>query len=122
MISRNRLASLYEEWRLLSESEGDAIRSLAWQRVEHCQTAKAQLREQIIRVIESTTPVNNSAEEIRRQFRPVLEHLIELERRNSEWLQLERERLEHEQADLSRGAQAVQRMRGTYGAGVHARP
>lgn len=118
MTTRNRLASLYEEWRLLSESEGDAIRSLVWPRVEHCQRAKAQLRDQIIRTLETAASGLTTGEEIRREFRPVLEHLIDLERRNSEWLQAERAKLETEQVDLNHRTRAVQRLRCTYGAGV----
>lgn len=111
----NRLASLYEEWRLMSESEGDAIRSLAWQRVDHCQTVKAALQAKILEAVESAGTELYFAEEIRRQFRPVLEHLIGLERRNSEWLAVERGKLDLEKEALNRSQRTIRQLHGSYG-------
>jgi hypothetical protein len=115
MNSHHRLASLYEEWRLMSESEGDAIRSLAWQRVEHCQRVKADLRGRILSAMEDGGGVRGDAEEIRRHFSPVLQHLISLEIRNSEWLAAGRRKLEEERAGLNRKQRAMRQLRSSYG-------
>lgn len=120
MSARNRLASLYEEWRLMSESEGDAIRTLAWQRVEHCQNVKADLREKILHAVETAGHGLSSPEEMRRQFRPVIEHLIGLEVRNSELLAIERNKLEVEREDLNRSQRTIRQLHGSYGASVQA--
>jgi len=122
MNAHLRLAALYEEWRLLTESEGDAIRSLAWQRVEHCQRVKAELREQIVKSSDHAAAGSDSAEELRQRFRPVLEHLIGLELRNNEWLAAERRKLEVEQEDLNRSRRTIRQLQGSYGslpAGAH---
>ena len=118
MSARNRLASLYEEWRLMSESEGDAIRTSAWQRVEHCQNVKADLREKILHAMETTGHGLSSPEEMRHQFRPVLEHLIGLEVRNSELLAIERGKLEVEREDVNRSQRTIRQLQGSYGARV----
>ncbi len=115
MNAHHRLAALYEEWRLMTESEGDAIRSLAWQRVEHCQRIKANLRERIVEASEHAAREVDSAEAVRHRFQPVLEHLIELEVRNNEWLATERRNLEMEQGELNRSRRTIRQLRGTYG-------
>lgn len=115
MTVYHRLAALYEEWRLMTESEGDAIRSLAWQRVEHCQRSKANLQEKIVEASEHAAHTVDSAEAIRQRFRPVLEHLIGLELRNNEWLATERRNLEIEQKEVNRSHRTIRQLRGTYG-------
>jgi len=115
MSAYHRLAALYEEWRLMTESEGDAIRSLAWQRVEHCQRIKAELRGKIVEVLGSAGAGLDSAEELCRRTRPVLEHLIELETRNDAWLAVERQKLEREQEELNRSRRAIRQLHGSYG-------
>lgn len=116
MLDTHRhLASLYEEWRLMSESEGDAIRSLAWQRIEHCQSTKMGLRERIVQIVETAGAGEGVAEDLGRRFRPVLEHLIQLERRNSEWLAAERQKLESERAGLNRDQRSIRQLQGAYG-------
>lgn len=118
MSAYDRLAALYEEWRLMTESEGDAIRSQAWQRVEECQHAKATLRERIVEVLSAAGQGGPPAEELCRQLRPLLEHLIGLETRNNDWLAAGRRRLEQEQSELNRSRHAIRQVRGSYGAAV----
>lgn len=115
MKERDQLASLYEEWRLLSEAEGDAIRSVSWQRVDQCQRAKADLQGRILQAIEGAAKQCGDAEEVRRFFRPVLQHLISLEMRNSEWLGAERAKLEATRTELNRAQRSVRQLRSTYG-------
>lgn len=115
MNSHRQLASLYEEWRLMSEAEGDAIRSLAWQRVNHCQNAKAELRNKILNAIEGVGCNRGNAEELQHHFRPVLEHLMSLEVRNGEWLAAERQKLDCEQDELNRRQRSIRQLRGSYG-------
>ncbi len=114
MNARHRLAALYEEWRLMTESEGDAIRTLAWPRVEHCQRAKRELQERILKVGEATDSGQESPEELHRQLRPVLEHLIELETRNNEWLAAARHHLEREQDELNRSRFNMRQVHSSY--------
>ena len=92
----------------------DAIRSLSWSRIEHCQNVKAGLKERILETIQAADR-SSSAEELHRALRPVLEHLIGLEMRNSEWLEAGRLQLETEQAGLNRHRRVVQQLQGTYG-------
>ena len=99
----------------MSESEGEAIRSLAWQRVTQCQQVKAGLRDQILQAIESAGSEQGSPEDIRRRFRPVLEHLINLEARNSAWLAAERAKLEQEREENTRSQRQLRQMQGSYG-------
>jgi len=115
MNSRNRLASLYEEWRLMSEAEGEAIRTSAWQRVRHCQNTKAVLQTKIVSATEELNAAFYSAEEIRQQFRPVLEHLIHLEIRNNHLLGDERTQLENERDQLDKSQRNLRQVRGAYG-------
>lgn len=100
----------------MSESEGDAIRSAAWQRVDQCQSVKAELRQRILHAIEAATDSRTTAEEMRLHFRPVLEHLISLEARNGQWLQEERSRLEAERDQLGRNHGNLRRIHHAYGA------
>lgn len=104
----------------MTESEGDAIRSLAWTRVEHCQHVKAELRQKIVDALDVAGDGAGSAEEIRERFRPVLEHLIELELRNSEWLAAERRKLEQEQESLNRSRRTIRQLHGSYGSAAPA--
>lgn len=120
MNADHRLAALYEEWRLTTESEGDAIRSLAWERVAHCQRFKAELREKLVEILDGAGMGVESAEQVRRKFQPVLEHLIGLELRNNEWLATERLKLEGEQGDLNRSQRVMRQLQGTYGSSLAA--
>jgi hypothetical protein len=115
MKPRNRLASLYEEWRLMSEAEGEAIRTAAWQHVRHCQNTKADLQYKIVAATEELNAAFCSAEEIRQQFRPVLEHLINLEIRNNQLLGDGRTRLENERDQLDKSQRSLRQVRGAYG-------
>jgi len=115
MSSSNRLASLYEEWRLMSEAEGEAIRTSAWQQVHHCQNTKADLQSKIVSATEELNAALFSAEEIRQQFRPVLEHLISLEIRNNQLLGDGRAQLEHERDQLDKNQRNLRQIHGAYG-------
>ena len=114
MNLRNRLASLYEEWRLMSEAEGEAIRASAWHRVHHCQNTKADLQSKIVSTTEQLNAAAFSAEEIRHQFRPVLEHLISLEIRNNHLLDAGRTSLENERDQLDKSQRNLRQVRGAY--------
>lgn len=118
MSSRNRLASLYEEWRLLSEAEGEAIRSSSWQQVHHCQNAKADIQSKIVSTTDELHSASYSAEDISGQFRPVIEHLITLEIRNNQLLGTERSQLESERDQLDKNQRNLRQIRGAYGSGL----
>src|SRR6185436_14511338 len=47
MNASSQLRSLYEQWRLLTEQEGTAIRAADWTRVGECQSEKKRLQPHI---------------------------------------------------------------------------
>src|SRR5688572_12150147 len=86
MTPGEELHALYEQWRRLTCSEGEAIRVAAWTQVEQCQLAKAQLQPRISEVAARLDAVAHE-----REFRPVVEELIQLEKQNREVLQAQRQ-------------------------------
>lgn len=115
MGSQNRLASLYEEWRLMSEAEGEAIRTSEWQQVHLYQNTKAELQAKIVDATQELNATTFSAEEIRQQFQPVLEHLISLEIRNNDLLGNERSQLESERDQLGKNQHNLRQIKSAYG-------
>jgi hypothetical protein len=60
----------------------------------------------------------SAPEELRRRFRPVLEHLISLEMRNNKWLDAQRKGLEMERDEMNRSQYTMRQLQGSYGAGA----
>lgn len=110
MSASSRLNALYEEWRLMSEAEGQAIRSEAWVQVARCQGVKSELQRQILEAVGGPDDSERSAssEELRARFGNTIRKLIELEHRNSSWLEECRQRKDTERA----GEQVKQRSLG----------
>ena len=106
----------------MSEAEGEAIRVSSWQQVQRCQNAKAELQSQIVLATEELNAASYSAEEIRQQFRPVLEHLINLEIRNNHLLDTGRTQLENERDQLDKNQRNLRQIRGAYGGNLAGTP
>jgi len=118
MDFRDHLTSLYEEWRLMSEVEGEAIRSASWNEVQRCQGSKALLQTQIVSATEELNMSSLTPEEIRNQFRPILEHLINLEIRNNQLLGETRSQMETERDQLDKKQRNLRQIKSAYGGGT----
>ncbi len=109
MTSGEELHALYEQWRQLTRSEGDAIRVAAWPQVEHCQQAKAQLQPRI-----SEVAARLDAAEHEKEFRPVVEELIQLEKQNREVLQAQRQVARHQKDELDQASRNLRQIHRGY--------
>ena len=94
MSRLQKLLELCERWRALSEREGEGIKAADWDRVTACQRQKQDLQAQItdasLTLREQAEPDGAAQSRIARQFRKTGEELIALERRNTEWLRLQK--------------------------------
>jgi hypothetical protein len=118
MKAQEQLLAFYEQWRLFTEEEGNAIRAEAWQDVQQFQTAKHRLKDRIVHASETLeaemgngTP---SWHEMERQVRSVVEDLIVLETRNGEWLAEKRSEAEGKQKDLVKSGRNLRQLHQAY--------
>ena len=109
MTPGDELAALYEQWRTLTEDEGRAIAAEAWTNVEHCQNAKARLQSRIIEVSQRL-----DADTHDRQFKPVLDALMDLERRNDALLRERRNTAERARETLDRSSRNLRQLHKSY--------
>jgi hypothetical protein len=116
MSAHHELLALFDQWRHLTESEGEAIRAATWATVSKCQDAKFKLQARIVLTTEllqaELAAAGLGQGEYDRQFRGIVAELIALEARNSEWLSDQRKRAEqanHELAQTSRNLRQVHR-------------
>ena len=120
MTTQPDLRSLYEEWRILTETEGDAINHSQWQEVNHQQALKEELKERIINAAQewqAAWPVaEDGRREYDRQFRPIVSELITMESRNHECLCLQRQKLQSQLENLERTTCSLRGVRRAYGA------
>ena len=118
MSARNELAELYEQWRHLTEEEGMAIRRGSWQRVDECQAAKLKLQRLIVRTTEKlhhdVGGPPSQLEATERFFRPIIDGLIELERRNLELFANQRQQVERERESLDRTTRQLRQIHRSY--------
>ena len=84
---RGALQARYEHWRALTEAEGEAIETGRWPQVEKLQKTKAQLQ---VLIGDTTRELRAEydrsglqANQLEAEFQPVIEHLLDLERRNA---------------------------------------
>jgi len=105
----DELAALYAQWRSLTEGEGEAIESGSWTEVEHYQSAKSRLQP---RIVEVSQRIEVAIHEL--QFRPVVEELITLERRNSDRLRDTRHSAEQEKQDLDKSSRNLRQLHKSY--------
>lgn len=109
MTPVEELRALYEQWRVLTEEEGTAINQADWSRLARTQTAKARLQPRITDVSGHLDP--NVHE---REFRPVVERLIELERRNQARLQHRQTNAQAQQNELDRSRRHLRQLHQSY--------
>lgn len=121
MSVRSALEDLYSRWRQWTESEADAINAAAWDQVARCQEAKRQLQVSIVSATEKlqAEAVRNGADwkEIERDFRAVVDQLIELETRNLTLLATQREAAKCEQERWDKAGLNVRQIQRAYSSG-----
>jgi hypothetical protein len=119
MTARNTLLGLYEEWRVQTESEGEAIRAKDWSRVNQCQQAKLQLQP----LIQDWTGAarreqqeqGRDTDALQRELRGLLQQLAQAEVRNQKWLAQHQTALETRRVELQQTARNLGRVRRSYG-------
>ena len=109
MNSVRELAALYEQWRSLTEAESEALEAAAWAQVEQYQAAKSQLQPRITEVTQRL-----DASVLEREFRPVVEELMRLERRNDALLQRQRHAAERQRQELDRTSRNLRQIHKSY--------
>jgi hypothetical protein len=109
MTSAEELHALYLQWRQLTRSEGEAIRLAAWTQVEQCQLAKGRLQP---RISEVSARLDAVAHE--REFRPVVDELIQLEKQNREVLQAQRQVARQQKDELDQASRHLRQIHRSY--------
>ena len=109
MSPADELFALYRRWRQLTEDEGQAIDGGEWHLVELCQTAKSRLQPRIVEVSQRLDAASHET-----QFRPVVDELMELERRNRTRLEHKRRDAEKERQELDRSCRQLRRIHRSY--------
>ena len=109
MTPTEELRALYEQWRALTEEEGAALENRDWTRLTQSQTGKARLQPRIANVSRQLEPAIHE-----REFRSMVEHLIELERRNQALLQNLQRHAQDEQQELDRSRRHLRQLHQSY--------
>ena len=119
MNCQETVNALYEDWRILSESEGSAIASSDWDRVAQCQEAKQQLQDRLIVATEAlqkeAVAQGQNPKRTERGLRPIVERLIQLELRNQELLASRRQAVASEKAELEKTDRNLRQVQHAYG-------
>lgn len=105
----SELTALYEQWRSLTEAEGQAIEATAWVQVEQYQSAKGRLQPRIAEVTQRL-----DASTLEREFRAVVEGLMRLEHRNNALLQRQRHAAERQKQELDRTSRNLRQIHKSY--------
>ena len=101
--------ALLDQWRQLSEDEGGAISAGAWAQVEQFQSAKTRLQPRITEVTQRIEPAIHEA-----QFRPMLDELMQLERRNNSLLEQKRAAAREQERSLDRTQRNLRQIQKSY--------
>lgn len=109
MTSVDELSALYQQWRCLTEDEGEAIEAGAWVSVEQFQAAKARLQP---RIVELSQRLDAGTHE--RQFRALIEELMQLERSNSALLQRRRQAADEQMRELDKASRHLRQLHKSY--------
>ena len=121
MSAFQELSRLYQEWRRLSEAEGEAIRRQEWPVVEDCQGAKYKLQSVITMATElylaDLAHPGGDPADYDRQFRGIVAELIQLEERNGQWLEDQKRRAREQQEELARTTASLRQVRRAYASG-----
>jgi hypothetical protein len=111
------LDSLYQEWRALTEAEGEAIATAAWHRVAEVQAAKTRLQPAIRKASASLAPspdVRPEADAGDDPVRQMLSDLIDLERHNQAALDRQMAALRQDRRALELSARNLRRLQHSY--------
>ena len=109
MSASEELTDLFRQWRLLTEQEGRAIAAGAWLQVDGFQSAKARLQPRISELSQRIEPQVHEA-----RFRPLIEELMEMERRNSALVRREQATVEEQQQSLDRTQRNLRHIQKSY--------
>jgi hypothetical protein len=118
MNAKDFLFDLYQQWRGLSEAEGEAIQCSNWTALSDCQKTKSQLQETIthwtIRAREECAAQHRNWGDVEGELRAVIGQLMLLEQRNSEWLGDKQHTAKVRRAELKQSARNLRRVQGAY--------
>ena len=118
MSANNDLLDLFQEWRALTEAEGQAIQSATWPEVTRCQDAKSQLQTRLIathELLQAELKASGlDAEAYDPRYRQVVAELIRLEQRNSEWLADQYQQADQQRNDLARASRNLRQVHRAY--------
>src|SRR5215470_8110006 len=118
MTARHTLMSLYEAWRLQTETEGEAIRAQDWTKVDACQQAKQDLQPLIqdwTGAARREQAANGQGQQaLERELRTLLQQLMQAERRNQKWLSQHGAALQSRRTQLQQSAGNLRRVRQSY--------
>lgn len=109
MSPTQELSELFQRWRILTEEEGGAITAGAWSQVEHFQSAKERLQPRITEISQRL-----NAETHERQFRSVVDELMQMERRNGALLQEKRSTAREQERTLDRAQRNLRQIQKSY--------
>lgn len=113
------LHGLYAQWNSLTQAEGGAIRAGAWSELARLQASKAALQPAIQRAheaLEHECAVQGEPDRnlIEREFRPVVEKLVTLERQNLDQLNRMLEQAGAQRRELETAARTLRHVHQAY--------
>jgi hypothetical protein len=118
MNARNELLGVYQQWRQLSETEGEAIQASDWRRVDACQSAKQSLQPLIIKFTgeaqEDWVRAGIDKSVMEREIRAVVDDLIRLEHRNGEWVCRQQTAARSQECELEKSTRNLSRVQRSY--------
>lgn len=109
MTPTEELVLLYEQWHQLTRHENALIEAAEWSRVEQCQAAKLCLQP---RITEISRRVSSDAHD--KQFRPILQILMELELQNASRLRQRLTLAEAKKLDLDKSSRNLRQIHRSY--------
>jgi len=118
MIAKQNLVAAYRSWEEFTQAEGDAIQRDDWARVHECQQTKQDLQQRIIHLTEAAQAecieAGQDKKLLEHDVRRIINTLIMLESRNSEWLAGRRRVAELQKGDLDQASQNLRRVQHSY--------
>lgn len=118
MNASSQLRHLYEQWLVLTEQEGRAIRAADWPRVQTCQSQKHRLQADIQKAadeLDHDTPVpGENRARIESEFRPIVEELIARERENDRELAAQRRTAQAHSTELHQATRQLRQIHHAY--------
>jgi DNA repair exonuclease SbcCD ATPase subunit len=117
MNADQQLFQLYDRWRELTTSEGQAIAATDWILLAQCQAEKRLLQDQIKSAAEPRSDGGTAAVVVTGRFRNVLDELIALEERNARALASQWTALKEQQKELQHAGCTLRRLHAAYATG-----